>query len=336
MSPLDKVSEPGERGAVLLTTLLVMAVMATLSVAILEDLRFAVKRAVNMGDHAQADWYVDGAEAFAETLVNRALSDINADDLDDYLLGLSDSPFVFPLDGGSMTLSMRDGGDCVSIGALSLASVQTQFTQLLKTLGKSDYEAEIYTSKVMDWQDTDSTTRQNGAEDYSYLGFTPAYRTANIPFGSVSELRSVEGVRPEDIIALKPYLCARPNTESPKVSINTLPLEKARVLAALITDSQSLSLATQLIQDRPDGGYTEDQLKLSPTLEGVEPTSIAYDLISYKTEHIWVEAQILVGQSVRYLAMEFALDGDTFKPSFRRRSAEAFRTAVPLQPETAS
>ena len=49
-----------ERGTVLLTTLLIMAVMATVAVAIMDDIRFAVKRTINVGDYAQVDWYVKG------------------------------------------------------------------------------------------------------------------------------------------------------------------------------------------------------------------------------------------------------------------------------------
>ena len=43
-----------DRGAVLLTTLLVMALMASLSVAIFDELRVAVKRAASINAQAQA------------------------------------------------------------------------------------------------------------------------------------------------------------------------------------------------------------------------------------------------------------------------------------------
>ena len=52
----------GESGTVLLTTLLIMAVMAAVAVAIIDDIRFAVKRMSNVNDYAQLDWYVKGAE----------------------------------------------------------------------------------------------------------------------------------------------------------------------------------------------------------------------------------------------------------------------------------
>ena len=74
MSQFTKTKPDKERGTVLLTTLLIMAVMATVAVAIMDDIRFAVKRTINVGDYAQADWYVKGAEDFAESYISTQLS----------------------------------------------------------------------------------------------------------------------------------------------------------------------------------------------------------------------------------------------------------------------
>jgi len=66
------------RGRENLTTLLIMAVMAAVSVAIMEDIRFAVKRTVNVGDYAQVDWYVKGANDFAESYIAEQLGSMDA------------------------------------------------------------------------------------------------------------------------------------------------------------------------------------------------------------------------------------------------------------------
>lgn len=327
-----------DRGAVLLTTLLVMAIMATVAVTILEDLRFAVKRAVNVENHAQADWYTKGAEAFAETWLENSLSQISTSDLDDYLLSIADSPFVFPLDDdGVMRFAIRDGGDCVALSALDQAPVQRQFQTLLTELGWTEFDAETLTARVIDWQDSDNTTRQNGAEDFVYLGNTPAHRTANTPFMSVSELRAVQGVRAEDMSRLKPYICARALSGSPKISVNSLGVDQVIILATLISDSGRYEIARQLIENRPEGGYTGlDQLMAAPSLENIDRKSVAFDMMTFETEHIWVEAEILVGTSLRYLALEFALEGNTFQKTYRRQSAEAFRPRSPKPVENPS
>jgi len=319
-----------DRGAVLLTTLLVMAIMAALAVTILDDLRLSIKRVVNIENHAQAEWYAKGAEAFAGSMLEQSLSKIDPSDLDSYLLSIADAPFVFPLDGGAMRLSIRDGGDCVSLGAMGQAPVQKQFENLLLELGWTSIDAEMLTAKVIDWQDSDSETQQNGAEDFAYLGQTPSYRTANTPFTSVSELRLVEGVSADDMARLRPFICARAEDGSPKLSINTLDAGNVIVLAALISDERRYDIARQLLENRPDGGYSGlEQLQASPVLETVETKNIAFDMIAFDVEHIWIEAQIFTGVSRRYLALEFALEGKTFQKTFRRRSAEAFRPPPP-------
>lgn len=333
-----KIEQNKDRGAVLLTTLLVMAIMATVAVTILEELRFAVKRAVNVENHAQADWYTKGAEAFAETWLKNSLSQISASDLDDYFLSNAETPFVFPLDDdGVMRFAIRDGGDCVALGAIDQAPVQRQFQTLLTELGWTEFEAETLTARVVDWQDSDNTTRQNGAEDFVYLGNIPAHRTANTPFSSVSELRAVQGVTADDMTRLRPYLCARPLSGSPKISVNSLGVDQAIILSTLISDTGRYEIARQLIENRPQGGYTGiDQMIATPALENIDSKMVAFDMMAFETENIWVEAEIVIGTSARYIALEFALKGNTFQKIYRRQSAEAFRPRLPKPVENPS
>jgi len=111
-----------ERGTILLTTLLIMAVMAGVSVAIMDDIRFAVKRVINVGDYAQADWYVKGAEDFASSYISDRLGRLPNEAKNQALL--TPQIFAFPYEGGSMTLNVRDGTHCFSLGSLvTVASV---------------------------------------------------------------------------------------------------------------------------------------------------------------------------------------------------------------------
>ena len=59
-----------EEGTVLLTTLLIMSIMAVISIAIIEDIKFAVKKTININDYAQTHWYVRGAEDYIENFIN--------------------------------------------------------------------------------------------------------------------------------------------------------------------------------------------------------------------------------------------------------------------------
>ena len=54
-------------GMALLTVLLLVAVMSVVAVAVLDDVRFSVRRATNAETQAQAQWYAAGAESLARS-----------------------------------------------------------------------------------------------------------------------------------------------------------------------------------------------------------------------------------------------------------------------------
>jgi general secretion pathway protein K len=61
-------------GMALLTVLLLVAVMSVVAVAVLDDVRFSVRRATNAETQAQAQWYASGAEALARRQIARLLA----------------------------------------------------------------------------------------------------------------------------------------------------------------------------------------------------------------------------------------------------------------------
>ena len=60
-----------EEGAALLTVLLLVAVMSALAVAVLDDIRFGLKRTANAETVGQAQWYALGAETVARARLAR-------------------------------------------------------------------------------------------------------------------------------------------------------------------------------------------------------------------------------------------------------------------------
>jgi general secretion pathway protein K len=60
-----------QRGAALLTVLLLVAVMGVLLMAMLDDIRFGLRRAGNAQAVGQAQWHALGAEALARSRIQR-------------------------------------------------------------------------------------------------------------------------------------------------------------------------------------------------------------------------------------------------------------------------
>ena len=248
--PSDK-----EQGTVLLTTLLIMGVMAALSVAIIDDIRFAVKRIINVGDYAQTDWYVKGAEDFAASYISQTVGPLS--DEAKNLAFIEPQIFTFPFDGGAMTLNVRDGTHCFSLGSLvtpegAQNSVGVrQFSSLLTALGWPNNNALNQSMVLADWIDSDSQRAPNGAEDGDYLRRNPAHRTANIPVSSVMELRVLEGMTEDIYQSIRPYLCARGAGQMTEFNINTATPLDAFVLSTLLGGPDFLQTAIRLITERP-------------------------------------------------------------------------------------
>src|SRR5690606_2843760 len=114
---------------------------------------------------------------------------------------------------------------------------QEQFIRLLQALGDpaiSEQEAIAITESISDWLDADFEPSESGAEDDYYFDQTPAYRAANRPMASVSELRAVAYVTPAIYRALQPYVTVWPQEPEPgSLNIHTAP---AMVLRSLNID----------------------------------------------------------------------------------------------------
>ena len=258
-----------EQGTVLLTTLLIMAVMATVSIAIIDDIRFGVKRIINVGDYAQVDWYLKGGEDFTRSYIQDTLGPLSDEDKNIALAGPQD--FAFPFDGGAMSLLIRDGSHCFALGSLVTLEGQAddvgarQFQALLTALGWPE-NPERTSDVLTDWIDSDQQRRSNGAEDGSYLGRSPAHRTANIPLHSSMEMRSLDGMSEELYQALRPYICARKGGERTQFNIETARETDALVLAAILGGAEFVETALSLISQRPSLGSVSYTHLTLPTI----------------------------------------------------------------------
>lgn len=77
------------------------------------------------------------------------------------------------------------------------ASTTVLLHGLFKTAGLMDWERDSLVDAILDWRDTDSLVRVNGAEDDTYLAQGLPYGTKDAGFDSVDELQLVMGVSPQ-------------------------------------------------------------------------------------------------------------------------------------------
>ena len=265
MRPADgPIVRAAERGAALLTVLLLVAVIAVMAGAMLEKLRLSTRLAANAAAGEQARAWAIAAEALAAVRVGDLLA--RAPNRVTLAGGWSGRPFGLSLTGGGVaTARVTDGGNCFNLNGLvteaapgvyaASPEMRTQFARLMRLVGVPAQVAEQVAGGATDWIDTDSEQQVGGAEDPRYTGQTVGYRTAGTLMADPSELRAVAGVTTQVYAQLKPWVCALPVAAPSLINVNTLLPEQAPLLAMQAPDTLSVEAARQLIGKRPPQGW---------------------------------------------------------------------------------
>lgn len=246
-----------ERGAALLTVLLLVAIIAVMAATALERLRLSTRLAANAVAIDQARGYAYAAETLATTRVTALLR--QSPDRVALFGGWSDRPFGLPVPGGTATARVVDGGNCFNLNGLVARAPDgsyaanafqiTRFARLARVLRLVD--GERIAAAAADFIDGDDAPQPQGAEDGSYRG----RRTAGTLLADSSELRAVAGVTPESYAVLRPWLCALPVAEPSSINVNTLLPEQAPLLAMLMPDNVGVDQVRALLLRRPETGF---------------------------------------------------------------------------------
>ncbi|MES2021757.1 MAG: type II secretion system minor pseudopilin GspK [Pseudomonadota bacterium] len=251
-----------ERGAALLTVLLLVAVIAVLAGVALEKLRLATR----LGGNAVA---LDQARAFsfaAETLAVFKISDLLSKSPDKVTLegGWSGQPFALSIPNGTATATVTDGGNCFNLNSLAIevtpgvyaayTPARTQFARLIALVDPTARSPDAIAAAAADWIDSDNSPLDGGAEDNVYGGGKLAYRTANTLMTDPSELRAVAGVTRLDYERLRPWLCTLPVATPSKINVNTVLPEQAPLIA-MLGQALSVEAVRQALLQRPPKGF---------------------------------------------------------------------------------
>ncbi|HEX7047502.1 MAG TPA: type II secretion system minor pseudopilin GspK [Gammaproteobacteria bacterium] len=239
------------RGAALIIALVIVAMATILATALVWHNHLDRRRVANQLYGAEALANALSVEDFVRALL--AEDDLQSDHL---LEPWAQQGNVFPIEGGSLSGSVIDLQGRFNINNLinwetgQPNDVQVDsFRRLLQSLGLD----ERLVDATIDWIDPNiEPAGFSGAEDDTYLRNTPAYRTANQPLTSVSELRLLANMTPEQFAVLQPYVTALPpQAGTTTVNINTAPPELLVALGEEV-DAQD---AAQLVELRSQAGF---------------------------------------------------------------------------------
>lgn len=261
-----------QHGTALVTALLIVALASVIATAMLKQQHIDIRRAQNMIKGDQAGLYLRAGENWVRQLLHEDRLKAKSDSLNDNWAKI-DSSIV--IDQGSIQIKVEDLQGRFNLNNLldkegrpSKQDIE-YFRRLLAVLA---LDTELV-QPVLDWIDADSNiSLPTGAEDQEYLALKQAYRTANAPFVSVSELLLVKGFSRPIYDKLAPYISALPDRVD--VNINTV---SASLLAAIL--NTSLIDAEIVIKNRPPQGYLDiaefrgEQALTGKQVEGVGVSS---------------------------------------------------------------
>ncbi len=306
-------------GMALLTVLLLVAVMSVVAVAVLDDVRFSVRRATNAETQAQAQWYASGAEALARRQVARLLA-----------AGPARTPLQpewngrrldFPIDDGSISAVVTDGQACFNLNSLVEGVGEdlmarplgtAQFLALGRAVGAPDSRMRAVADALTDWLDADNVSRPLGAEDGAYAGLATPYRTGGVMLAEVSELRAVKGVDADLYRRLRPWVCALPTSGPSPLNVNTLTPEQAPLLMMLTDNALNLQGARAVIARRPRAGWPDAAAFWGqPALSTVQVPDEVRDQVTVLTRYfnLRVDVDYGGGRAVRTALLHAQPDG---------------------------
>ena len=218
-----------QRGVALVMVLLIVAMATTIASFMAQQQGFWQREMENGRDRAQARRIAEAGIDWARAvLADDAFVSPGVDNAKE--MWAMQLPAI-PVEGGEVqgTIIDQQGlfnlNNLVSNGTASTIDL-ARFQRLLTALGLP----QELGGALVDWEDANSETSTNGAEDEYYMNLPQPYRCANRPLSDIGELTWVKGFDASTIRKLQPFVSVLPESGT-AVNINFAPAE---VLMAIL------------------------------------------------------------------------------------------------------
>jgi general secretion pathway protein K len=314
-----------EKGAALLSVLLLVALMSIAAIAMLELTMSGVQVAKAADERGRTSWQIAGAEQAGligvQSLWNTVEGSLVAGtpglggeflvEVNDAILSLKieeasncfnvNSLLGATQDDANFTLGAEDTGNTedanpdvrTSEDGEAALIAEKNYLRVLNGAGFTGFQAETLMATLLDWMDADNTRRINGAEDGYYANLKPSYRSSGRMLAELSELRSIRGYTKEVVDKLQPFLCVRADKEPAIININTVRPDQSVLLSMVLSGELSNNAARDAITTRPLGGWgsIEEMFNIESIMR-ISPELRQADLLATKSTHLIMTGQI--------------------------------------------
>lgn len=309
-----------ERGATLLTVMMIVALMSAVAVGV--TTRLAGSIGLSRAASARADiyWTARSAVVASDAIVSGIF--VNDTNRWPYPQAVAPEPMTVPLAAGDATIIFADASNCFNLNVLADAaggadmSQIAAYTRLLEGIGVDRAQASGLASTAADWIDADDAALSGGAESGWYMDAEVAHATAGTAFVSLSELRALRGYEPDLIAAILPHVCLGEPGLAGRLNLNTMTPEQAVLLPALFSAGLDLPTARRLIEARPVSGWqgVEEFLALDAIARIAEDIR-SPEVLSVETSRIRSLMTVRIGNQTRSFDIMFDRQGDgSYRP----------------------
>lgn len=305
-----------QRGAALITVLLIVASMAAIAVTLNQITLNNARRVQALETQTQLRLYATAGEELAEARLSGLVQQLGGG-----LIATSpgfESPLRFPVEDALFELRVEDVSNCFNLNQLATASVPSadaaptlpspadDFTMIVETAGIDRVDARTLVAGVADWIDRDLAAALGGAEDGYYTQLDPPYRTSGLPLEILSEARAIRGFDRVTFTLLRPLICVLPAHATSlrrKLNINTLSQDQAELLRPVMSGTLEIDELRQLIARRPLEGWPDLQAFLAePVLATIRPDMIRQDMLGTVSSHIAISVKVAYRGQVMHMS----------------------------------
>lgn len=261
-----------QSGVALLMAILVVVAATAISVAMVHDEAFQIRRTDRLQLLERSALYAVSLEDFARLVLQVDHRDSKTDDLtEDWALGVPPTP----VEAGFLGGYIEDEQSRFNINSLiESEEAVKRFTRLCNNLDVDP----VFIPALLDWLDEDFDVRYPDGAEESY----DQYRVANRIMADVSELLLVKNVNHEMYDKLKPFITALPTT-NPNINVNTM----SEAVFLSLQDDLNGEAFIQEREDKPFPDIDDFITRLQiPVLE---------DGLSVKSEYFRAYGQVVQG-----------------------------------------
>ena len=234
-----------QRGVAMIVAILVVALASITAISMTTRHDRDIRRTSNILNSDPAWRYGMGAEAFVSIALNRDAQANKFDHPGEVWL----QPVTLPIEEGFLKGQIQDRQGCFNLNNLTGSKAAEQLAVLQRLLGFLNVDGTL-AQKFQDWIDADQNAGiPDGAEDNAYFGFTPAYRSGDTNFASMTELNLIQGMDKATFDTLNDHVCVLPDNNT-AVNVN---MATAELLAALATQGATPSGMSSLYTNLQNG-----------------------------------------------------------------------------------